>query len=1136
MFLGETFAFIFYIVFYYYMKNFKKLFSIIAIVAMAATSVPTATLGAASYSDELQGAYDYAYGIGITTQSSIDSANMYGSLIRSHMAKMMVNYATEVLGQTPDTNVTCEFTDVANESDELQGYITEACQLGLMGVGITAFNPNGVVTRAQFGTVLSRALYGDIYNDGDPYYVNHLEALRDAGVMNNISNPNANEVRGYVMLMMQRAADNETPAVCETPENVLSCSLGLDTCPTECETNNDVKAGTLTVDATAVDYTSIPATGAVKHATVTFKAGSDDVSVYSVQMKKTSLATLGSDTRMYFVKNGLRVTSKAAFSEDKATLSFSTAFVVKAGATETLDLYLYVAGSAGDEYQFTSLNVDSSAAEVNGTITTPLMRTVNYTLADVTFTPVTDTNSFKVDSTNLVELGSFRIANNNPGTKNLLFKGITIYQNGTADLSYLENLGLYRDEVKISDDVTVDGRNISFKVDDTIKYTSSSATYVIKGEIANADRINDTYAFLIKNPENVDLTESTTAFKVSVVNPTTTIILSTITVIGADLTFNQLTTSYTKQITPGAKTVVFFTGTLKSLEQITLENFSGAMQASVSGLNDVFTTIYMKVGNTVLSTTAPSNTDGTASSIQFEGTVVVNGTVPFMIYADIKDTAVAQRVKFNAGVSLASFVGTNEYSNGEAITSAIGSLSPITNTIAAANLNFTNTTTSAKTVQKNDMDITMADLEFSTTTDIISKVYSFRATFAGTDEQNFAGGVVTVYDKNGTALVSDSIETNTGSLVFVLPTALAVSKGNPVQLKVKLDRVANTVTGNDSMKLIFGTVNAKNIITTDTINPSPTTLDSVTLNAVNAGTVSVVAQSFSPILVKMNGSTATIGTLKFRPYNGNVTLKDLTLTGTDTTPFSVVVLKDGTNTVATFIKIGTTGLWIDNINLPLTTETKTYTVEATLKTASTYSDLIGGYALTLNSANFESLNGAAIAATVVPATVGSSMYFVKAKPTVTYVAMAQGWTKAYYKFTIKAEGWDIQMTGFKFNLTNNTDTLSGWVVTLWMDNEGGTTLATGVQDAIPTVADSFTFDSLLSTVNISDWETKTFILAMPITTWMKSTVYGNVNVELTNITYADTFNDTTMKSHADIFTTYLWDIAPLWLSASLKNN
>jgi hypothetical protein len=39
-------------------------------------------------------------------------------------------------------------------------YIKQSCQLGLMGQGIQNFNPNGTLTRAQFGTVLSRALYG----------------------------------------------------------------------------------------------------------------------------------------------------------------------------------------------------------------------------------------------------------------------------------------------------------------------------------------------------------------------------------------------------------------------------------------------------------------------------------------------------------------------------------------------------------------------------------------------------------------------------------------------------------------------------------------------------------------------------------------------------------------------------------------------------------------------------------------------------------------------------------------------------------------------------------------------------------------------------------------------------------------
>ena len=70
--------------------------------------------------DELQSAYDYAYNIGITTQPTREQANLEGTLIRAHMAKMMTNYAIEVLGKTPDTSKKCTFGDIAAESAEMR--------------------------------------------------------------------------------------------------------------------------------------------------------------------------------------------------------------------------------------------------------------------------------------------------------------------------------------------------------------------------------------------------------------------------------------------------------------------------------------------------------------------------------------------------------------------------------------------------------------------------------------------------------------------------------------------------------------------------------------------------------------------------------------------------------------------------------------------------------------------------------------------------------------------------------------------------------------------------------------------------------------------------------------------------------
>jgi hypothetical protein len=217
------------------MKTFKKLFSVTAILALLITTLPNVAF-AASYSDELEGAYDYAYDNGITTMDSIDNADLYGSLTRIAMAKMMANYAVDVLGLTPDTDLECSFPDVSEALDaQYDNGVTNACQLGLMGVGVTNFDPYGLVNRAQFGTVLSRALYGEDNNGGNPYYADHLNALEEAGIMNNISNPDMLEVRGYVMLMMQRGAEEETTEGCSA-EELLACITAddYDDCIAEC--------------------------------------------------------------------------------------------------------------------------------------------------------------------------------------------------------------------------------------------------------------------------------------------------------------------------------------------------------------------------------------------------------------------------------------------------------------------------------------------------------------------------------------------------------------------------------------------------------------------------------------------------------------------------------------------------------------------------------------------------------------------------------------------------------------------------------------------------------------------------------------------------------------------------------------
>lgn len=167
----------------------------------------------AQYSDELIQAYKYAFSNKITTMDTIEKADMEGVLTRVAMAKMITNYAVNILWlQVPNSNG-CTFSDVSSSlNSNYDNWVTNACKLGLMWQNMpnNKFRPYDTVTRAEFGTTLSRAIHkalGNTLADGNPYYSTHLSYLNNEKIMNYIDNPEMTEQRWYVMLMMMRAKD-----------------------------------------------------------------------------------------------------------------------------------------------------------------------------------------------------------------------------------------------------------------------------------------------------------------------------------------------------------------------------------------------------------------------------------------------------------------------------------------------------------------------------------------------------------------------------------------------------------------------------------------------------------------------------------------------------------------------------------------------------------------------------------------------------------------------------------------------------------------------------------------------------------------------------------------------------------------
>ena len=161
---------------------------------------------------EQEKAYEWALSVWITTIDTIQEARLDSRITRAELAKMLSVYMTEVLGKTVvKSDTACSFVDSDQSTKDLLPYITQACQLRIMGLQsdgktpLTNFNPNSLVTRAEFGTVLSRVLYGDRYNSKDTIQWRewHLQNLQQQDIISVVT-PTLQEKRGWIMLMLYR--------------------------------------------------------------------------------------------------------------------------------------------------------------------------------------------------------------------------------------------------------------------------------------------------------------------------------------------------------------------------------------------------------------------------------------------------------------------------------------------------------------------------------------------------------------------------------------------------------------------------------------------------------------------------------------------------------------------------------------------------------------------------------------------------------------------------------------------------------------------------------------------------------------------------------------------------------------------
>lgn len=909
---------------------FKKVTSTVSVVAVIASAMGSTLVASAAntftpYADALATA-----GI-ISKQANEAGYNLGNNVTRAEMAKVAVNIkkadVKECTGKV--------FSDVSATLGDLCGYVEAAANAGLVNKTAAKFRPMDLVTRAEALKMLLAAKgiapitedqgFKDLGSDAS--LNGYINAAAKAGIVNKGTafNPNNTASRGEAFKIAANSAGLTTTATAETGNDLNLGDLFGDTTATGTTATGTTSTGVTSTGTTTVaaagdlevalgakspaNGSQVASTGIVRFAVVDFTAGGADISVNTVEIKKSGLASIPTGTKVWFEKAGTRLSGKASFtSENNAVISFAPALVVKAGSTESLDLYVELNGAGiGNDMQFASAAITSSAMNTKGSFLTPTLRVTNYSVASSTFTANTSGQSYNAGS-DAVELAKFTIQNTdtNPDTRDLKFQSVVLYQSGTANLTNLSNITVEKNGVVVSSAAVVSGKTLALTVSDIVK-DGASAIYTVRAQINNVELTTDTYQLYLKNTSDVNIVETDSAFRSNLTS--SAMVAGLYSVSGGDVKFERDTTAPLSQtVAPGTSDVTLMKGTITAKSAVNLEDIYLDYTTTVANASVSMNTVYLQIGASTLTATPSASLTGT---LQFLGTATVSGTVPVRAYVKLKDAA-AGTIKLHS-FSIAEVHTRKEYAvNQNTVTSAIGSIDGVTVTIGSSTLNVSRTDgLGATNLASGSKGVTVYGAHFSSTQGNPIALSNFSVTTTGS-ASNYTGGntSLTLY-VNGVAKSTKNVQSTTVNFDNFNST---ISTTTGVDIVIKAD-FSDVITSGS-----FG-INGISYQAVDNVTSATVTSVSVVgaLFTIATPTGTLAATTGDTIVNKTlllaGSSTQKVASFKVTASNDVIKLKDITLTGANLTALSNIRLTDSVGTVlGTASNVTATGATFANLD------------------------------------------------------------------------------------------------------------------------------------------------------------------------------------------------------------------------------
>lgn len=621
------------------MNLFKKTTATLALVALLSGIFSTGVSAASTAEIEAANFLAKA-GIIVDHQDNPDAYNLDQNVLRQEIAAV----ARWIANLEKKTTCDGTFKDVsATKPNDWACYtIEQLSDNGLIALNEN-FRPEDNISKSEGIGMIVKAAFGDKYEYDATLETTWQEQVVafavSEGVTSNFTNYDIPATRGFVFAAWSNAMQSN-PDNGEDIKKIMCELLGI------CDEEGEDKEGEdkdpttpvvkgsfeITLNPKTPAAQTIPRSGLVPFGKFDISAGKEDVKIESVKLTREGLSERTDIRRVYFEKDGIRVSNRASVGIDEdAVVTFTPALTVRAGSTETLDLIVEMkstgdGAAVGAEHRFaikSESDVDASTT-VGGTypLRTALMRVGSYKVEEVKVTPVSSDTTHNVGAEKAL-LTEFQLTTN--GERDNLFKSITMRNAGTADAgASLTNIELHRDGKKVSSEVVVTGRDITIYVNDTIK-NGRSENYQVRADITGAERTDETYQLEIRNESDLTVVEENTGFSAPVNLGGVTVAKpwGVVTVEWGDFLVSR-DTAYTLNQTVSSSTndVVLYAAKINVKEEVSIEDAEVTMSITDKAAEKLnlenFSSLRLLVGGATVATYTPNDEDKTKTKVTFK--------------------------------------------------------------------------------------------------------------------------------------------------------------------------------------------------------------------------------------------------------------------------------------------------------------------------------------------------------------------------------------------------------------------------------------------------------------------------------------------------------------------------------------